>query len=114
MVDSRTRFKIPWLIVRNGGGPREVLMLGTNDYEKTLPVFSFKEEALLFLHLSGLGYGWRVEENKSVDLISLLADLGSEALRIALDPIPEIGVNGSHDLVSLSPDRFVGLLATDS
>ncbi len=91
MIESRTRFKTSWLIVKDGGGPQEVLMLGTEDCEKTLPVFSFKEEALLFLHLSGLGYGWRVGENKSADLVSLLADLGSNAWRVALDPIPEMG-----------------------
>jgi hypothetical protein len=31
---------------------------------------------------------------------------------VALDPIPEIGPHGSHDLVSLSREEFVGLLAT--
>jgi hypothetical protein len=40
--------------------------------------------------------------------------IGAEALasqRDALDPIPEIGPYGPHDLVSLSREEFLGLLA---
>ncbi len=113
MIKKRTRFKTSWLIERDGGGPREVLTLGTELDEKTLPVFSFEEEALLFLRLSGLGCGWRVGENKPADLVSLLADPCSDTRRVALDPIPEIGLYGSHDLVCLSRDVFVGLLADE-
>jgi hypothetical protein len=40
----------------------------------------------------------------------VLSDVCPDVRRVALDPIPEIGPNGPHDLVSLSREEFVGLL----
>lgn len=111
---ARTRFETSWLIVRDdvgGGGPSEVLTLGTRGGEKTLPVFSYEEEALLFLRLCRFGGGWRASKNDPADLAAVLQEACPDARRVALDPIPEIGPHGPHDLVSLSREKFVGLLA---
>ncbi|HEX7170034.1 MAG TPA: hypothetical protein VF206_04320, partial [Rubrobacter sp.] len=52
---ARTRFETSWLIVKDDveaeSGPPEVLTLGVDGDERVLPVFSFEEEALLFLRL---------------------------------------------------------------
>jgi hypothetical protein len=64
-TEARSRFEPSWLIVRDdlgaGGGPPEVLTLeagGNGELEESvLPVFSFEEEALLFLRLCGFGVG---------------------------------------------------------
>lgn len=117
---ARSRFEPSWLIVRDdlgaGGGPPEVLTLeagGNNELdESVLPVFSFEEEALLFLRLCGFGGRWRVSKSGAADLASVLADTCPDARRIALDPIPEIGRCGPYDLVSLPRKEFVRLLAT--
>ena len=98
------------MIERDDGVLREVLTLGAEGEEKTLPIFSYEEEARLFLHLSGLGLGWRICRNRTADLVSVLGDLCSDARRVALDPIPEMGLHGSQDLVSLSREEFVGML----
>ena len=111
---ARTRFETCWVIVREeaGGGPPEVLTLAAEVEERILPVFSFEEEALLFLRLCGFSGGWHASKSDAADLASVLSDACPEAGRIALDPIPEIGPHGPHDLVSVSREEFVGLLAT--
>ena len=43
-------------------------------------------------------------------LASVLSDACPDARHVALDPIPEIGSCGPHDLVSVSREAFVGLL----
>jgi hypothetical protein len=108
---ARTRFETSWLIVRDdlgaGGGPPEVLTLGGEVDERILPVFSFEEEALLFLHFCSFGEGWHASKSGIADLASALSDVW----RVALDPIPEIGPHGPHGLVCVSRKKFVGLLA---
>jgi hypothetical protein len=121
-TETRSRFEPSWLIVRDdlgaGGGPPEVLTLeagGNGELDESiLPVFSFEEEALLFLRLCGFGGGWRVSKSSAADLASVLSDASPDTWRVALDPLPEIGQCGPHDLVSLPRKEFVRLLATGS
>ena len=118
-TEARSRFDPSWLIVKDdvgaGGGPPEILTLeaGSNAEldESVLPVFSFEEEALLFLRLCGFGGGWRVSKLGAPVLASVLAGACPDARRVALDPIPEIGHCGPRDLVSLPRKEFVRLLA---
>jgi hypothetical protein len=118
-TDATTRFETSWLIVRDdvgaGGGPPEVLTLGAGGGVEgdgtILPVFSFEEEALLYLRLCGFLGGWHASKSGIADLASVLSDTCPEVRRVALDPIPEIGPCGPHDLVSLSREEFLGLLA---
>ncbi len=112
--EERMRFRISWLIVSDASDPWEILTLPAEDGEKTLPIFSFEEEALLFLRLSGLSSGWRVCRSGLADLLSMLSNPSPNAGRVALDPIPEFGLYGSHDLLSLTREEFVGLLAAES
>jgi len=113
---ARTRFETSWLIVKDDvgaeGGPPEVLTLGVDGDERVLPVFSFEEEAQFFLRLSGFKDGWRTSKSGAAGLASVLFDACPDARRVALDPIPEIGPHGPQDLVNLSRDEFVWLLAT--
>ena len=117
-TSARTRFENFWLIVRDDVGvegyPPEVLTLGDGSGGKLdgsiLPVFSFEEEALLFLRLSGYSGRWRISKSGIWDLAWVLSDACRDIRRIALDPIPEIGPHGPHDLVSLSRKEFVELL----
>jgi hypothetical protein len=117
-TDATTRFETFWLIVRGhvgaGGGPPEILTLeaggGVEGDGKILPVFSFEEEALLFLCLCGFSGGWRASKSEITDLALVLSDACPEVRSVALDPIPEIGTYGLDDLVSLSREAFFGLL----
>jgi hypothetical protein len=116
---ARARFESSWLIVRDDlgaeGDPPEVLTLETGGKAKVngriLPIFSFEEEALLFLCLCGLGGGWHATKSGAAELALVLSDDCPDVGRVALDPIPEIGLCGPHDLVSLPRKEFVRLLA---
>ena len=58
-----------WLISRHDGGRTDVLTVESDDQE-ALAVFSFDEEAELFLQLGALGDGWRVAPFATGELFS--------------------------------------------
>ncbi|ABG03688.1 hypothetical protein Rxyl_0718 [Rubrobacter xylanophilus DSM 9941] len=84
-----------------------VLTLMTGEGE-VLPVFSFREEAELFLMLGGAGgEGWRVRETRGGELLSLLSGLCRNVAGVALDPFPELGRTSLLSLVCVGRERFV-------
>jgi hypothetical protein len=94
-----------WLNVNHESGSMEVLVLCLAEGEKmVLPVFSFKEEAELFVRLgaSCAGGGWLARETRAGELVSLLLGPLSGVGRVALDPVPG----------SLA-ETVIGLLSTD-
>ena len=77
-----------------------------------LPVFSFEEEAGLFLLLGTVGRGWSVWEAEAGALVSMLRGPLKEVERVALDPLPgEIGTGPLNRLTSLERGRFLGFLS---
>ena len=72
-----------------------------------MPVFSFKEEAEMFLRLAVTGKGWHVRETTTGELISVLYGPCAGVERVALDPPPESFAEEITDLVSLRRERFV-------
>jgi hypothetical protein len=85
-ASTRYRGRRWWLISRCANGRTEVLTVLRGAV--TLPVFSFEEEARLFLEFEGLvPGGWRVRE--STEGISPLYDPCVRGRRVALDPLPE-------------------------
>jgi hypothetical protein len=78
---------------------------------KVLPVFSFEEEAEMFLHLGGYdGYGWRTRESCAGELVSVLLGPCADVDGVALDPLPEMLEDGAIGLVEVGRRRFVGQL----
>ena len=65
----------------------EVLRATLASCEKALPVFSFEEEARMFLELGALD-GWRVREPAVGKLTSVLFGPCAGVRRVALDPLP--------------------------
>jgi hypothetical protein len=53
-------------------------------------------------YASAASGGWHASKSGAVELASALFDACLDVRRVALDPIPEIGLCGPHDLVSLS------------
>src|SRR5215216_1506543 len=103
---SRTR----WMIARDGEGRLEPLCVrvGTS---RVLPVFSFEEEAQMFLHLGGYeGSGWRARESCAGELASVLLGPCADVEGVALDPLPEMLEDGTLELVEVGRRRFVGQL----
>ena len=98
-----------WLIVKDGDRPLEPLTVGC-DGGQTLPLFSFEEEAEMFLQLDGLGSHWRTRITGCGELISVFYGACTSVRRVALDPLPEMMADGTVGLVSLGRSRFVAHL----
>ena len=81
--------------------------------EKVLPVFSYKEEAQMFLRFSrGAGEGCRVTESGAGELVSVLYGLCGEVEEVALDPLPEMVAERTVGLVSLDRGFFIERITT--
>jgi len=99
-----------WLIVRAKNGRTEVLAVRPRHGQWTLPVFSFEEEAELFLQLGGLEDVWLVRESRGGELVSVLYGPCASVERVALDPLPEPWSKAMFDLCCVSRRDFVGTL----
>jgi hypothetical protein len=90
-----------WLVAKQRHNGLEVFTIGTD----VLPVFSFREEAEMFLGLGRVAESWRVRETTCGELVSVLYGPCKGIEHVALDPVP-----GVVELVSLSRRAFVGAL----
>ncbi len=92
---------------RNGLGALTV----DRDGEEALTVFSFAEEAAMFLALERLAPdGWRVRESCAGELASLLCGPCAGVEGVALDPSPEIVVDRALTLVCMGRKAFLDRL----
>jgi hypothetical protein len=99
-----------WMIARSGEGRLEPLCVRART-SKVLPVFSFEEEAEMFLHLGGYDdSGWRARESCAGELVSVLLGPCLDVEGVALDPRPEMLEDGTIGLVEVERRRFVGQL----
>lgn len=89
-----------WLIVRQGCSG--IAVFTTDNH---LPVFSFRDEAEIFLHFEGAGDGLHARETSCGELVSILYGPCREVEHISLDPLPKIAT-----VVSLSRKAFVKAL----
>ncbi len=93
-----------WLITRDAAGRIEVLTVGGGE---ALAVFSFEEEAEIFLRFGELdGGGWRTRESGVGELVSVLSGPRKYVGRVALDPMP-VMLAATVELASLSRERFL-------
>ena len=75
---------------------------------RALPVFSFREEAEMFLCLGGHGGdGWRAMQSGAAEILSLLRGACADVRSVALDPLPGMAADGTVGLVALSRKRFL-------
>jgi hypothetical protein len=99
-----------WLIAKTEDGGVEFLTT-SGDNGETLPVFGHKEEAEMFLHLSGYSDdGWHARESSPGEIVSVLCGPCSGAEGVALDPLPRMVADGTLCLVWLGRERFLGWL----
>lgn len=101
-----------WLIVKDGNGSLEPLTIDGDGGEnvETLPVFSFEEEAEMFLLLAGLRGSWRSRPSGCGEVVSILHGPCARVRNVALDPLPEPISEGTIGLLSLERDRFIDRL----
>jgi hypothetical protein len=104
---GRRRPKTFWLIVQDDTDQPMIFELETGSRVKSLPIFSFEEEAQLFLRLGGLERRWRASETDA----TTLAETCSGTEYVVLDPFPEIGLAAPDEAVSLRWEMFLDLLS---
>jgi len=94
-----------WLIAKVEAGRMSVLTTGLARGKKALPVFSFEDEARMFLELGASRGGWRVRVTTVGELVSIL--FGAGVGRVLLDPLPGVDGRVSADLVGMGRKPFV-------
>jgi hypothetical protein len=110
-LQQRSPDKVYWLIARQENGRTNVLTTVIAGDKTVLPVFSYREEAEMFLRLGGLEVVWQVKKSAAADLLSVLFGPCSNVGRVALDPLPEtIAGTMSNLFVSLDRERFIDRL----
>jgi hypothetical protein len=98
-----------WLIIRDGVGRLEPLAIEFTDGRRALGIFSFEEEARMFLSLGTHG-GWRVRATGNGELVSVLYGACREVELIALDPVPQREAEAVNSLLCVDQARFVDFL----
>jgi hypothetical protein len=84
----------------------EVLRATLASGKEALPVFSFEDEARMFLELGTPGC-WRVKETTADELTSVLFGLCPGVDRVVLDPLPGPFAQALMDLVSMGREAFM-------
>jgi hypothetical protein len=109
---ERTRRRPKWcLIAKNENHQVEFLTTARNeDGGEILPVFSYEEEAEMFLHLGEYGDSWSARESSTGEIVSVLYGPCSGVENVALDPLPEMMDDETLALVRLGRKRFLGWL----
>ena len=72
-----------------------------------MPVFSFPEEAELFLCYEASVEEWEVRETDPDDLLLLLLEPRAGIKSVSLDPLPDMVAGATLGLVSVSREEFV-------
>jgi hypothetical protein len=98
-----------WLIAEKQNYRLGVLTIRTDDEQETLPVFSSEQEAQIFLRFGGVTGGWRARRSSDRELVSLLSGPCAGVKKVALDPSPEMVVEGTVGLVSFLRKSFMNL-----
>ena len=115
---SRALIRRPlWIIISYQNKRMEVLTIDPDVEGSYLAVFSFEEEAEAFLGLLLDGEedrkGWRSEQKKAGELVSVLLGPCAGVERVALDPLPLPVGRAMLPLVSVSRDAFLGYLSEE-
>ena len=99
-----------WVIARDakdGFGQLELLTVDLDGTGEALPVFSFEEEAEMFLWLQTTEEGQEVRETTPGQLVSILYGPCADVGRVMLDPLPEIGARMQISLLGMDRNDFV-------
>ncbi len=96
-----------WVIAKDGFGKPDLLTVDLDGAGEALPIFSFEEEAEMFLWLQTTEDGREVRETTPGQLVSILYGPCADVGRVMLDPLPEIGVRMQISLLGMDRHDFV-------
>jgi hypothetical protein len=109
-VSRRAGTQRYWVIAKDakdGFGQLELLTVDLDGTGEALPVFSFEEEAEMFLWLQTTEEGREVRETTPGQLVSILYGPCANVGRVMLDPLPEIGLSMQTSLLGMDRNDFV-------
>jgi hypothetical protein len=109
-VPRRTGTQRYWVIakdVKDGFGRPDLLTVDLDGTGQALPIFSFEEEAEMFLCLQTTEDGREVRETTPGQLVSILYGPCADVGRVILDPLPEIGVSMQISILGMDRNDFV-------
>jgi hypothetical protein len=109
-VPRRTGTQRYWVIakdVKDGFGRPDLLTVDLDGTGQALPVFSFEEEAEMFLCLQTTEDGREVRETTPGQLVSILYGPCADVGRVILDPLPEIGARMQISILGMDRNDFV-------
>ena len=104
-VFPRGRLATYWLIFKQGSDRPKALTVDILPGGEALAVFSFEEEALLFLVVQGLTGAWTARVIAATELVSALLD--SRPNHVALDPLPGSLGDKMPSLMTMPKERFL-------
>ena len=96
-----------WVIAKDGLGQPDLLTVDLDGAGEALPVFSFEEEAEMFLWLQPSEEGRELREITPGQLVSILYGPCADVGRVMLDPLPEIGARMQISLLGMDRHDFV-------
>jgi hypothetical protein len=112
MLKAKRSDRWHWLITKHVTSRMDVFTTRLCGDRKALAVFSFEEEAQMFLdfRLAASKDGWRVRQTSVGELVSVLYGPCSDTKKVVLDPVPEVGTEELVDLLSMHRNDFLGFL----
>jgi hypothetical protein len=96
-----------WLIANPTDGKMDALTLNGGGGGRVLPVFSFRDEAEMYIRLQLTAPGWEPREFSADEIASMLYRSLSDVSRVALDPLPEVCDKTVLDLLCVGRGTFV-------
>jgi hypothetical protein len=101
-----------WLITKHATSRMDVLTISLGGTAEALAVFSFEEEAKMFLDLRRCESeeGWRVRQTSVGELVSVLYGPCSDAKKVALDPMPVVVREEPVGLPTMQRNDFLRFL----
>ena len=98
-----------WLIANLKDGKMDALTLDGGG-DRVLPVFSFRDEAEMYVRLQLGTPGWEPRGFSADEIASMLYRSLSDVARVALDPLPEVCDKTLLDLLCVRREAFVRAL----
>lgn len=112
MLKTKRTDRWHWIIVKHITSRMDVFTTYLCGDRKALAVFSFEEEAQMFLdlRLAAPDEGWKVRQTSMGELVSVLYGPCSDTQEVVLDPVPEVGREKLVDPLSMHRNDFLRFL----
>ncbi len=112
MLKTKLSGRSHWLITKHLTSRMGVFTTYLCGDRNALVIFSFEEEAQMFLdlQLAASKDGWRVRQTSVGELVSVLYGPCSDTKKVVLDPLPELGREELVALLSMPRNDFLRFL----